>query len=182
MRNGFFRENLATYCQEIEEFVAKKRIWASQLRIDEVSTAVSQLLTQILDLHNKVTSLTDARDFNDPETASSSGATHVPSQPSPVPSPRSMPCRDSGLPHDTRHIVCTSGNVFERQPAPEGLPSALFEDSKNPASSSHELKYNGTRKGNETRTAEFVNTCTTFPKWRWHIESLRWNPFSRWYA
>ena len=42
--------------------------------------------------------------FYDPETASSSGATHVPSQPSTIPSPRTMPCRDSGLPHDTRNI------------------------------------------------------------------------------
>ena len=28
-------------------------------------------------------------------------------------SPRTMPCRDSGLPHDTRNMA-TSGNVFER--------------------------------------------------------------------
>ena len=30
-----------------------------------------------------------------------------------VPSPRTMLCRDSGLPHDTRNIVGISGNVFE---------------------------------------------------------------------
>ena len=40
---------------------------------------VSQLLTQIQDLQNKVNSLSDAREFYDAETASSSGATHVPS-------------------------------------------------------------------------------------------------------
>ena len=75
-------------------------------------TTVSQILTQIQDLQNIVDSFSDARAFYDPETASSSGATHVPSQPSVVPSPRAMPCRDSGLPHDTRNVVGTLGNVF----------------------------------------------------------------------
>ena len=51
-----------------------------------------------------------------------------------------MPCRDSGLPHDTRNIMDTSGNVFERLPAREGPPSALFENSKNLASSSRRLR------------------------------------------
>ena len=99
---------------------------------------VSQLLTRIQDLQNKVNSLSDGREFYDPETASSSGATHVPSQPSTVPSP--MPCRDSVLPHDTRIVLGTTGNVLERLPAREGLPSALFENSSNLASSAHELR------------------------------------------
>ena len=51
-----------------------------------------------------------------------------------------MPCRDSGLPLDTRNTTGTSGNVFQRLPAREGLRSALFEDSKSLASSSHELR------------------------------------------
>ena len=51
-----------------------------------------------------------------------------------------MPCRDSGLPHAARTFVGTSGNVFERLLAREGLPSALFESSKNLASSSQELR------------------------------------------
>ena len=50
-----------------------------------------------------------------------------------------MPCRDSGLPHDTLNIFCTSGNVFERLPAREGRNSTLF-NSKNLATSSQELK------------------------------------------
>ena len=60
---------------------------------------VSQLLTQIQDLQNKLNSLSDAKELYDPEIASSSLATHVPSQPSSIPSPRKMPCRVSGLPH-----------------------------------------------------------------------------------
>ena len=78
------------------------------MRIDELPiqernpATVSQLLTHIQDLQNKVNSWTDARDFYDPETASSSGSSHVPSQPLIIPSPRGMFCRDSGLPLDTR--------------------------------------------------------------------------------
>ena len=66
----------------------------------------------------------------------------------------------------------TSGNVFERPPAREGPPSALFVNSKNLASSSPEL---------DLRTAEFVNTCTSLPKWRWSVESYLWNLFSQLY-
>ena len=64
-------------------------------------------------------SSSDAKEFYDPETASSSGATHVPSQPSTIPSPRTVPCRDSGLPHKTQNIMGTSGNVLGRLPARE---------------------------------------------------------------
>ena len=95
------------------------------------------MTAQIRDLQNKVNFLSDAREFDDPETARSSLATPVPNQPSTIPSPRTMPCRDSCLPHDTRNIMGTSGNVFERVPAREGRPSALFDNSKNLASSSH---------------------------------------------
>ena len=51
---------------------------------------MSQLLAQIQDLQNKVNSLSDARELYDPESGSSSGATHVPSQPSTIPSPRTL--------------------------------------------------------------------------------------------
>ena len=51
---------------------------------------VSQLMTQIRDLQNKVNSWSDAREFYDPESGSSSGATHVLSQPSSILSPRTM--------------------------------------------------------------------------------------------
>ena len=71
-----------------------------------------QLLTQIQDLQNKVNSLSDAREFCDPETVSSSGTTHVPSQPSTIPRPRTLPCRDSGLPHDTRTTTCSRKTNF----------------------------------------------------------------------
>ena len=50
-----------------------------------------------------------------------------------------MACRDSGLPHDARNVMGNSGNVFERLPAREGPPSALFDNSTNFASSSRGL-------------------------------------------
>ena len=140
-------------------------------------TTVSQLLTQIQDLQNNVNSLSDAREFNDPETASSSEATHVPCQPSRIPSARTMPCRNSGLPLDTRKTMGTSGNVFESLPAREGPSSAIFENSRNLASSccglgqattkkqydtSDYRKYYGTWKMRNTGTAEFGNTNSSF--------------------
>ena len=54
----------------------------------ENPSTVNPLLTQIQDLHNKVNSLKDAREFSDPETASSSGVSHVISQPMSIPSLR----------------------------------------------------------------------------------------------
>ena len=99
-------------------------------------TTSSQLLTQTQKLQNKVKSLSDAREFYDPETGSSSGVTHVPIQPSTIPILMTMPCRDSGLPLDARNTMGTSKNVLESLLAREGPSSALFENSRNLASSS----------------------------------------------
>ena len=51
-----------------------------------------------------------------------------------------MPRYGSGLPHDTRNILGTPGNVFERPSAQEGRPSTFFNNSENLASSSEELR------------------------------------------
>ena len=76
-------------CTEAEE--------AKQLRRDELSIqekesqpTVHQLTVQIQELQDKVSSLNDMKDFFDPETASSSGLSHVPSHLVSVPSPRGM--------------------------------------------------------------------------------------------
>ena len=134
-RNRLFRECRARTCQEIDEI--RRICWegtdrARHLKFDELSVqrerdpdTVSQLLTLIQDSHNKVNSLSDARDFHDPETASISGASHVPSQPLTIPSPRGMPSRDSGLPLDTRSTSGTSRKVVESLPR-DGPSSALF--------------------------------------------------------
>ena len=90
-------------------------------------TNVSQLLTQIQDVQNKVQILCqDARECFDLESGSCSGATHVPSKPSTFPSARTMPHCYSGLLYDTRFFTGTSGNVFERPPAQEGRPSTVL--------------------------------------------------------
>ena len=103
------------------------------------STTVSQLLTLIQELQYKVNSMSDAREFYDPESGSSSGVTHVLSQFSTILSPRTMPRCDSGVLHDTLNFTGTSGNVFERPPAQGGGPSTFFNISRNLASSSQEL-------------------------------------------
>ena len=101
---------------------------------------VSELMTQIRELQNKVNSLSDAREFYDSESGSSSGATHVPDQTPTVLSPRTLPRCDSGLPRGTQHGTGVAGNVFERPPAQEGLSSTIFNNSKNLASSSQKLR------------------------------------------
>ena len=130
-KSGLYQENQASNCMEIEEL---RRICheeterARQLRtgelhaqkIEEPST-MSQLLSQIRTLHDKVNALNELKEFHDPQTASSSGMSHVPSQPSRIPSPIGMLNRDSGLPHCTRNSMGTSGNVFENPPAPERI-------------------------------------------------------------
>ena len=70
-------------------------------------------MVQIQELQEKVKSLNDATEFYDPETASSSGLSHVPSLLVSVPSPRALICRDSCLQSDTRNSFGSSGMVFE---------------------------------------------------------------------
>ena len=82
-RNRAFQEDRAGDCQETQEL---RRICcaeadrARQLKYDEPSTqkednpsAVNQFMVQIQELQDKVNSLTDAKEFHDPETASSTG-------------------------------------------------------------------------------------------------------------
>ena len=69
---------------------------------------VSQLLAQIRELQDKVNSLSNARAFHDPETASNSGASHVTSHPLTIPSSGTVLGRDSGLPPNTQNIMGVS--------------------------------------------------------------------------
>ena len=114
LRNRLFQESQAKDCQEIEEL---RRICcedadrARQPRIDESSvhqerkpTTVGQLLTQIQELPSKANSLSDAREFYDPESGSSTGATHVPSQLSTFLSLRTLPRRDFWI--AARYMEC----------------------------------------------------------------------------
>ena len=149
MRNKAFQEDRPRNCQDIEEL---RRICCAEderfrlLKYDELSmqqredaSTVNQLLAQIQALQDKMNSLNDAKEFNDPETANSSGLSHVPSQPMSIPSPRGMTSRDSCLQPATRNSLGTSGHVFESVLVRCEPTSALFENSKNLASSSCRL-------------------------------------------
>ena len=150
LRSRLFQDNHARDCKEIEELRridCEETDRARQASIDELSvhqernpTTVSQFLTQIQDLQNKVNSLTDAREFYNPESGISSGATHVPDQTSTILSPRTLPRCDSGMPRDTQCGTGITGNVFERPRAEEGLSSIICKNSENLASSSQGLR------------------------------------------
>ena len=71
---------------------------------------VSQLLTQIKELQDKVDFLSDAREFHDPESGSSSGQSHVPNQHRIISSSMRRPSCDS--PRNTRDDMSIRGNVF----------------------------------------------------------------------
>ena len=70
--------------------------------------------------------LSDAREFHDPETAGSSGASHVTSPPSTNPSYRTVPHRDSELPPETLNMGIS--DVFERLLAREGQPQNISKN------------------------------------------------------
>ena len=53
---------------------------------------------------------------------------HVTSPPLTIPSYRTVPRRDSGLPPETLNMMGISGNLFERLPAREGQPQNIFEN------------------------------------------------------
>ena len=77
MRSRLFQESRQRDCQNIEElrrFCSLEAEKARQSRIEELSmnqerspSVVNQLMIQIQELQNTVSSLTDARDFHDPE-------------------------------------------------------------------------------------------------------------------
>ena len=61
---------------------------------------------------NHVKSLNDFRGFHDPETASSSGLSHVPKHPLTLPSSLGNLCRDSSPQPDTRNLCSMPGKRF----------------------------------------------------------------------
>ena len=87
MRNWLFQKDHSRDCQEIEELrricceetdQARKQDLKLSMQQQRNPTTVSQVMAQIRELQNKVISMSDAREFYDPESGSSSGATHVP--------------------------------------------------------------------------------------------------------
>ena len=101
--------------------------------------------------------------FHDPESGSSSGATHVPDQTSTNLSSRTLPRCDSGLPRNTQNCTGIMGNVFERPLVYEGLPSTVFHNSKNLASSSQDLRLYISETARRKIKRESLNTPTQSP-------------------
>ena len=93
-------------------------------------SAVNQPIVQFQELHDKANSLSDCRDFYDPETASSSGLSHVPSNPLSIPSLCGLISRDSCMQPDTRNSFGMPRNVFEDLPAPSEPPAAFLGNSR----------------------------------------------------
>ena len=197
LRKSLFRENQRKDWQEIEELRrtgCEETDRARRTRIDELfmhlwrsPTTVSQLLTRIQDLQSKVNSLSDATEIcYNPESGSSSGMSHVfqwtleNSESQNLALPRfGVAAWHTGFygyfrkrfwttPCSRRTTLCSVQQFKEF-----GIVFSRIE-------TWHSWKYKATEKWNETRTAEFVNTCT-LPKWMWIVESYWWTLFSRWY-
>ena len=131
MRNRLRYERQVKTNQEIEELQSICNGEANQirrlhgelsLRQERNPNTVSRLLKQIQELQDQVNSLAEAKEFHDPDTASSSGASHVPSQPVVFPSSREMLGRDSGLPTMTLDTTGNSGNISGAQQLVNYLP------------------------------------------------------------
>ena len=75
------------------------------------------------------------KEFHDPETASSSGMFHDPSQSSWISCPRGMISRESCLPRNKRHSIEISGNDFEDLSVPEDSFPSFFKIPRNLTSS-----------------------------------------------
>ena len=121
-------------------------------------------MAQIQNLQNKVNSLSDARECYDAESGSSSGATHVPDQTSTILSSRTLPRCDSGLPRNTQNGTGIMGNVFQRPPAEEGQSSIIFNNSKNLASSSQDLRLDISETARPKGIIEYADAITSLPK------------------
>ena len=146
MRSKFFQESRAINCQDIEElrrFCCEETDTARQLRTDELSTQHERNPTTVSQLLTQNSGFAEQREFPGRckrilRSRDSEQLWIIPRsrQPLNFPSPIGKLSRDSGLPLDTRSTMGASGNVFASLPAREGPSSALFENSRNLASSS----------------------------------------------
>ena len=169
LRCRLFQENHARDCQEIQELRnLLRRNWAnetSKKRTTEESYDRESDDGSNSGFTEQVNSL---REFYDPESGSSSGATHVPEQTSTILSSRTLPRCDSGLPRNTHNCTGITGNRFARPPAQEGQSSTIFNNSKILASSSQGLgpgiAETALRQRSGKRIVECVDSITSLQK------------------
>ena len=101
--------------------------------------------------------------FYDPESGSSSGATHVPNSTPTILSSRTLPRCDSGLPRTTQYCTRIMRNVLARPPAQDGQYSTIFRISKNLASSSQDLRSDISETARTEMKRESLYTQTQLP-------------------
>ena len=121
-------EELLITCREETERVRRSRTDEFMLKRKKNLPTLNQLSSQIRTLQDKVNVLSEEKELYDPETASSSGMSHVPSQSPRTPSPRCTLGLDSGLPH-YRNSMDISGNVFESLFAQERISPSIPSNS-----------------------------------------------------
>ena len=177
-RDGQKIRELRRICCKQADRVRQLSIVELSMQKKENTSNVNQLLSQIQELQDKVNSLNAEKEFYDPETASSSGMSHVLSQPSRISSPGGTVSRDSCLPHNARNSMGTSGNVFEDQPVLEGAISIILRGPKEfLASSSCELRLGNT--GSTKRHGEGLRRdprSSIIPTPRFTRNYETWNP------
>ena len=109
-----------------------------------------------------------------------------PSQPMNIPSPRGVLGRDSRFPLDAENSMGNSQNIFESLPAREGPSSALFENSKNLASSSCGLGSGNTMEHRKGVRPDPQSSSMPTPRCNQSLGTLnpfvsyRRNMFSKW--
>ena len=91
----------------------------------ESHAAKQELTSQIQDLHERVNCMNDSRESQDLESICSGKLSHVPSEPTVVPSLRSLLSRDRSMSPDLWNLSGTQGNVF-------GNPRHILDSSQMP--------------------------------------------------
>ena len=135
MKERVLRNTQIRYMREMREM---KR--AQQRRVDEVSVqklrenheTIQQLTSQLQQMQEQVNSMNDSGDFQDVESNYSRRLSHVSSQPTIIPSSRSMLSRDKRLRLNTWNSTGIQENVFGNQSAtfvsPRDQPQRIQSD------------------------------------------------------
>ena len=137
-------QEVAMKLKNWEEFVAKNQIEQDKQELMNCLRIKRRILRQWVNCWLKFRTYRtilipcQTQELYDPESGSSSGVTHVPVQTPTILSPRTLPRCHSGLPRDTQNCgYCRKR--FWTTPQ-EGQFSALFNNSKNLASTSQEYR------------------------------------------
>ena len=167
LRNRAFqkrsRKVIAKKLKNYEEFAVQKLInlekWnmtSSLHKKEENPSTVNQFMVQIQKLQDKANSLTDAKEFDDLETASSTGLSTF------TVNPWYSESQRNDKPRFTRNSLGTSGNVVVGLLVRSEPSAAPFDNSKNLGLSSCRLRPTATGKIAEQRDPHFGRTLSTW--------------------